>query len=51
MAEIKTVQLPVDVWTKLKELAKRDDRTIASFLRTKIVELHEQAIADDTKKA
>lgn len=49
MADIKTVQLPVDVWAKLKELAKREDRTIASFLRNKIVELHKIAVAQDNK--
>lgn len=49
MALIKTVQLPVEIWEKLRELAKRDDRTIVSYLRNKINELYEQEIANDKK--
>jgi hypothetical protein len=40
MAQIKTVQLPVDVWEKLRDLARNEDRSIASFLRSRIVSLH-----------
>lgn len=42
MAQIKTVQLPVDVWEKLRDLAKNDDRSMASFLRSRIVSLHQR---------
>lgn len=40
MAQIKTVQLPVDVWKKLRDLARNEDRSMASFLRSRIVSLH-----------
>lgn len=38
MANIKTVQLPVDVWELLQQLAQQQDRTIAAYLRNKIRE-------------
>ena len=46
MAQIKTVQLPVDVWEKLRDLAKNDDRSMASFLRSRIVSFHRRTFAD-----
>jgi len=42
MARIKTVQLPVDVWEKLRDLARNEDRSMASFLRSRIVSLHQR---------
>lgn len=44
MVQIKTVQLPIDVWEKLRDLAREDSRPIASFLRTKIVAMHQAYI-------
>lgn len=46
MAQIKTVQLPVDVWEKLKDLAKREDRPIASYLRSTIGVMHKAYFPD-----
>ena len=46
MAQIKTVQLPVEIWEKLKDLAKYEDRSMASFLRSRIVSLHQRTFAE-----
>lgn len=45
MAEVKnkSVILPLATWQMLKALADVEDRTISSFLRTKIAELHKRA--------
>lgn len=38
MGNIKTVQLPTEVWELLRLLAQQQDRTIAAYLRNKIRE-------------
>lgn len=45
MSEIKnkSVILPVETWKQLKALADQQDRSISSFLRTKIAELFKKA--------
>lgn len=51
MADVKNVQLPVEHWILLKELAEKDGRTIAAYTRVIIKQLHEQTFAVDDKKA
>ena len=49
---IKTVQLPVEIWTLLKRLAELEDRSISSYLRTTIQQLAiDKGVADEPKKA
>jgi hypothetical protein len=47
MASIKTVQLPVEVWQLLKELAASEDRSIQSYVRSIIRELHQEAFTNN----
>ncbi len=46
MAQIKTVQLPVDVWQKLRDLARNEERSMAGFLRYRITDLHRKTFTN-----